>query len=196
MSKLLKKRMAQELSGELKAVNSFVIFSFTKLKPQQSHSLRKEMRSKNIRVKVIKNRLAARAFSQLYQVQMKHMLKGPTAIAYGGESTADIAKALQDWNKKEKILEIKGGYIPSRLLEKKDMDLLSRLPPKPVLYSMLAGSFNGLLRQVATMVKAPLQNMANALHSMADKMQKETSQNAANPPKEDVLSAKQDLPSQ
>lgn len=182
MSKLLKKRMAQELCGELKNVDTFVIFSFIKLKPHQSYSLRKELRSKNIKIKVIKNRLAALTFSQLYQVQMKHLLKGTTAIAYGGESTADVAKALLDWNKKEKILEIKGGYIPSRILNKKDVDLLTKIPPKPVLYSMLAGSFSGLLRQVATMVKAPLQNMTNALHSTADKMQKENSQPAANPP--------------
>lgn len=184
MSKLLKKRMAQELCGALKNVDSFVIFGFTKLKPYQSYSLRKELRSKNIKIKVIKNRLAAVAFSQLYNVQMKHLLKGTTAVAYGGESTADIAKALLDWNRKEKILEIKGGYIPSRVLGKKDVDLLTKIPPKPVLYSMLAGSFAGLLRQVATMAKAPLQNMTNALHSTCDKMQKESSQQVANPPQE------------
>ena len=169
MSKLLKKRMAQELCGQLSNIDSFILFNCHKMKSRQSYTFRKEMRAKNIKVKILKNTLAKIAFSEIYHVNLEQLLAGTIGMAYGADSPATVAKALQEWNKKEKVLVIKGGYLPNRILNQKEAEGLAKIPAKPVLLSMLAGSFSSLLQQTASLMKAPLQNMSVALRGLAEK---------------------------
>lgn len=174
MSKLLKKRVARELSDVFKDVDSFVAFNYHKMTAEQVFLLRNYLRQQNVYVKIVHNRLASVAFSEVRRNSMKDLLKGATAIAYGGDSPVDVAKHLLDWNKKNKAITIKGGCLSNKLLDKKQVEALAKVPPKPVLLSMLAGSFESPLRQVATVVKAPVQELGYALRSLVDKMEKQS----------------------
>lgn len=170
MAKSLKKMMAQELRKNLEKVDSFVVFGYEKMNTLQTYSFRKELRALNIRIKVVRNRTAIHTFNSIYQIDMKTMLKGPSAIAYGGNSPVDIAKALVDWNKKNNLLQIKGAYIPNKILSTKDVLELAKVPPRETLLSMLAGSFQGMLQQTAIALNAPLQSVACAMQAQSEKV--------------------------
>lgn len=173
MSKLLRKQMVEELSKQLEKVDSFVLFSYNKLNTYQAYKLRKELRANNIKIKVVKNTIAKIVFQKLYQPNMDNLLSATTALVYGGDSFSSVCKTLQDWNKKEKILVMKGGYINGRCLSPKELDMVAKLPSKTILLSMLAGSFTSIMSQTATVMKAPLQKMCLALHELHVKKCKE-----------------------
>ena len=172
MSKILKKWMAQELTAALENVDSFILFGYDKLTAQQSYQLRKLMHEKGIGVKVIKNSIAQIVFSESYGIDLTNILSQTTAIAYGGESPVDVAKELLEWNKKAKRIGIKGGYLSGQVLDKKDVDALSKIPSKPVLLSMLASSLKQPTTKVATVLKASMQKLCYALNDFAEKLEK------------------------
>lgn len=173
MAKLLKQMIVQELTQELQKYDSFILFDFNKMNALQTYQLRKALRAKNIKMKVLKNTLAEILSSNLYHTSLEQFLKGPTAIAYGGESAAEVAKTLLDLNKKGKWIRIKGGYIPKKVLTPKEIEELAKTPPREVIYAQLAGAFEHILQQPALLVAAPCQTMSYALSSYIDKKEKE-----------------------
>lgn len=166
--------MAQELCQKLERVDSFVLFTYSKLSAQQSYDLRNQLRPKNIRIQLLKNSIAAVAFEKTYGINMQSFLTGTVVMAYGN-SLSDVVKALQDWNKKLKLLAIKGGYFEGRVLADKQIELAAKLPPKAVLQSMLAGSVQTPIRQVATAVNQPLQKMVYAMKAHLEMLEKQSS---------------------
>lgn len=164
--------MADELTRELQKVDSFVIFNYNKMTSHQAYGLRKEMAGKNIKIKMVKTTIAKVVFSKIYNQKMEGLLTGSVGMAYGGGSAAEVSKALIDWNKKQRVLVIRGGYIPNRVLNSKEAEGLAKIPPRNVLLATLAGSFVGLLQQTATMLKAPLQNISTGIQQTIEKREK------------------------
>lgn len=172
MSKLLKKRMMDQVKTDMRSVDSFILFGFHKMNADQAYGLRKQLREKAISVRIVKNTLAAVAFQEIYRKDLHGVMQGPTAIAYGGESPVDVAKMLIEWNRKGRVLDIKGGFLGGQVLGKKDVENLSRIPPKPVLLSMMAGAFGSPLSKVASIMKASTRDLGCALNALAEKMEK------------------------
>jgi large subunit ribosomal protein L10 len=161
--------MTTQIKNEMREIDSFILFGFHKLNAHQAYALRKQFREKGISIRIVKNNLAAVALQDIHQKNLRNLLQRPTAIAYGGESPVDVAKNLFDWNKKAKVLDIKGGFLAGQILYKKDVEMLSCIPPKPVLLSMMAGAFNSPLSKMATVLKAPLRELGCALNALAEK---------------------------
>jgi large subunit ribosomal protein L10 len=171
MSKLLKKRMADELSTEVESIESFLLYDYTGLKAQDVHSLRSACFENEVKAKVVKNTMAKLALSESYPEEVNALFKGPTAMAYGGDSIASVAKVLVDFSKENKKLVIKGGYIPGKVLNAADVEALSKVPSKKELLSMLAGVFQAPAQQIATILAGPLTNISNVLNNLTSKME-------------------------
>ncbi|WP_372368586.1 50S ribosomal protein L10 [Candidatus Uabimicrobium sp. HlEnr_7] len=171
MSKLLKKRMAKELANEVESIGSFLLYDYTGLKAEQVHSLRSTSFEKEVTVKVVKNTMAKLALSEDYPEEMKTLFKGPTAMAFGGDSIASVAKILVDFRKENKKLVIKGGYIPGKILNADDVEALSKVPSREELLSMLAGLFQAPTQQIANILDGPSRNISNIFNNLTSKME-------------------------
>ena len=172
MSKLLKKRMADELAQEVESLESFLLYDYTGLKAEDVHKLRSACFEKEVTAKVVKNTMAKLALSSdSYPEGVKKLFKGPTAMAYGGDSIASVAKLLVDFSKENKKLVIKGGYIPGKVLNADDVEALSKVPSRVELLSMLAGVFQAPMQQIASILAGPPRNIAYMLSNLTSKME-------------------------
>ncbi|BBM85572.1 50S ribosomal protein L10 [Candidatus Uabimicrobium amorphum] len=172
MSKLLKKRMADELTNEVESLESFLLYDYTGLKAEDVHSLRSACFEKEVKAKVVKNTMAKLALSSdSYPEEVKALFKGPTAMAYGGDSIASVAKLLVEFRKENKKLVIKGGYIPGKVLNADDVEALSKVPSREELLSMLAGVFQAPMQQIASILAGPPRNISNILSNLTSKME-------------------------
>lgn len=172
MAKILKRWMAKELTSQLEGVDSFVLFGYQKINAEQAADLRRQLWEKDINMTVVKNTVASIVFSEIYGHDMKDILTGAVAIAYGGESPADVAKAILDWNKKNKVLVVKGGYVPGKVMGADDVKALSQVPTKPVMLSLIAGVLQAPIQQIATIMAAPCQDMSYAIDAQIEKLEK------------------------
>lgn len=172
MSNALKKQMAVELGNNLKGTDSFVLFSYEKLKSHQAYELRRFLREKNVCMKVLKNSIASIVLSERYSKDLCKFLAGANAIAYSKESggVVNAAKFLLEWNKKSNLLQIKAGYLPGRVLEQKEVEVISKLPSREVLLSSIAGLFQNPLQQMAGLLTAPVQNFNYAINGLMEQL--------------------------
>jgi large subunit ribosomal protein L10 len=171
MSKLLKKRMADELANEIESLESFLLYDYTGLKAEDVHKLRSTCFEKEVNAKVVKNTMAKLALSESYPKEIRTLFKGPTAMAYGGDSIASVAKILVDFRKENKKLVIKGGYIPGKVLNADDVEALSKIPSREELLSMIAGVFQAPMQQIANILAGPSRNISNILSNLTSKME-------------------------
>jgi len=173
MAKLLNKFMMEELSNEVKGVNCFILFGYDKINSEQVTKFRSKLKEKNIKVRVLKNTIASLVFEKAFNKKFDAMLKGPIAMAYGGESPVDCAKAIYEWDRRFRLISIKGGYFAGQILNYAHIEELSKTPSKEVLLSMVAGMFQSPVQDVANVLTAAIQNMTYSINGLIEKIEKE-----------------------
>jgi large subunit ribosomal protein L10 len=97
------------------------------------------------------------------------VLKGPTAIVYGGEGPNAIAKTLAEWSKQDKTLVVKGAVADGEFYDAKGVAALAKMPDKNTLRAMLLTGVLGSARGLATVLAAPGAGLARVLQARIDK---------------------------
>ena len=111
MSKPVKNMITAEYARLFDGVESAVVVDVRGIDANTNNELRDGLRKQNIRVTVIKNTLAKKAFEGSPLEALEPALEGPSALAFGGESVVDVARAVVDWAKKVKEFELKGASL-------------------------------------------------------------------------------------
>lgn len=111
MSKPIKEMMVDDYRQRFEGIDGALIVDIRGIGANENNTLRMGLLEKNIRVTVVRNTLARSAFSGTSLEALGPSLTGPSALAYGGESVVDVARALIDWAKKVKNLDLKGAVL-------------------------------------------------------------------------------------
>ena len=80
------------------------------------------------------------------------LLAGPSGVALCTTDPAPVAKALADFARTSKLLELRGGVLDGRAINAEDARRLATLPPRQELLTQLVGS-----------LASPIQGFANVL---------------------------------
>src|SRR6516165_10680754 len=94
MSKYVKELMMNQLRTDLDGSRSLLILDLKDLDANAEHQFRRGLRKKSIRLRVLKNSLARRVFSDLGMGGVSNLLDGPSAVAWGGDGIAELAKEI------------------------------------------------------------------------------------------------------
>lgn len=173
MAKLLRQLMAEELAKDLKGVDCFILFGYERITSEQAQLARRKLFDQKIKIKVVKNTIASVVFNKVYNKDFKDTLKGSVAMIYGGNSPVDVAKAMTELQKKfSKQIVVKVGYLSGQLLDKYQIEELSKTPSKEVLLGMLAGVIQSPIQQVAGIFTGAIQNISFAINGYVEKLEK------------------------
>jgi large subunit ribosomal protein L10 len=159
-TKLQQKKLdaVQALVDEFKSVHDFIFTDYRGLTVEQITDLRSKLREQEAVYKVIKNRFAKIALSQLDKEETGELLVGPTAVALPKGESGDVAKILIEFAKNSP-LELKGGIINGNLFNAEQVIAFSRLPGRDELLAQLMGT-----------LKAPVQNLVYLLNGIPTKL--------------------------
>jgi large subunit ribosomal protein L10 len=96
MSKFIKQMEMDTLRANFQGVRDLVVLSIKGLTCQADHTLRANLRKKKIRLQVIKNSLTRKVFGELgLEVGPDSPYwRGPTTLAWGAGSLAELSRAL------------------------------------------------------------------------------------------------------
>jgi large subunit ribosomal protein L10 len=109
MSKQIKQMEMDALGKVFEGVRDLVALSVTGLDARADNQLRLSLRKKNIRLQVVKNSLARRVLSGL-GMNVEKIWEGPTTIAWGSGSLAELSRELDEIRRKhEKAIKAKGA---------------------------------------------------------------------------------------
>lgn len=178
MAKALKRMLASQLHADLEDATGALIVTTGPMTVENSEAFRGDLREKagGARLRIIHNRTARVALKQRWfdgeaesaTDGLEEMLKGPTAIVFGGSGPISIAKVVRDWRKKWKPLEVKGAVSDGELLGKEDAEGLAELPDLPELRGMFLSALLGAPRGLAGTLSGVYGGLARCLKARVD----------------------------
>lgn len=172
MSKPIKELVRKELLKRLDGVSSLAVIGFTGLNAVVNNQMRRRLRTKNIRVSVVKNALAKQAFKEIGIDIAAELLDGPCALVYGGESVVSVVRELMEIGKDAKALAIKGAVMEGTIFKADQVEALSKYPTRNEAISQLVGSILSPARKLAACIIAPGSALASILKTIEEKAPK------------------------
>jgi len=131
--------------------------------------LRAGLQSKNVRLRIVKNTLAAVALKDIGIIGIEKLLSGPSAIVTGGADIVDLAKTASALSKAAGGVTVKGGFGEGKVLSRTEIEALSKVPGRQELLSMFAGALAGTMRNFAGVLGAVQRKFLYALSAVEDK---------------------------
>jgi large subunit ribosomal protein L10 len=127
-------------------------------------ALRRAMRDAGIEVRVVKNRLFARAATEAGRPEMAGLVEGPTAIVFGYEDVVAPAKAVTEYAKSARnAFAVRRGMMDGRALSLADIEDLASLPSREQLIAQLAGGLRSPIANLLGLLQNLLANPAGIL---------------------------------
>ena len=141
MSKYVKNLLTETIRQRLEGVESALVVNVIGLNAGQDYLLRKELRSKNIQLMVVRNSLAARATEGTLLNPAFEGLDGNAAVLWGGEDIVSLAKEVVKIAKDKQFegFSARGGAMDGQRLTAEDVEKVSKWPSRAEQLSILAG---------------------------------------------------------
>jgi len=141
MSKQLKDLIASEVRTRLSGVNDALLVNVIGLNSSNTFNLRKELRSKNISLLVVKNSLARRATEGTPLSRAFDESEGSLAVVWGAEDFVSLAKELVALHRKPEFerFTARGGVMEGEKLSPEKVTEISKWPNRAGQISIVMG---------------------------------------------------------
>jgi large subunit ribosomal protein L10 len=168
MSKPLKQLITDNFRRRFEGVDSACVIDLTGMNVGATTRFRRSLCDQSIRVQVVKNSLAARAFKETPLAPLGDSLDGPCALVTGGDSIVDVAKALVQAAKEFKAITLKQAMIDGdpNLMSVEDM---AKLRSRGELFGVIALLLSSPGRALAGAVAGPQSRLAGCIRALAEK---------------------------
>jgi ribosomal protein L10 len=177
MSKLLKSKIADDYRKRLEGVSDALLVNVIGLDSGNTFNLRKELRTKNIQLLVVKGSLARRATEGTGLATAFEGGEGSLAVVWGGEDFVSLAKEVVEIQKKPEFerCQARGGVMDGERLTAEKVKEISKWPNRVGQISILLGQILSPGSQLLSQLGSP----GGALASQIEKKSKEEGAPAA-----------------
>ncbi|HEY8695702.1 MAG TPA: 50S ribosomal protein L10 [Chloroflexota bacterium] len=159
-----KVRAIDEIAQKLRDSKVAIFTNYRGLTVKDMADLRGRMRPAKVDYQVVKNTLTRFAAQKAeIDVDLSAILEGPTAIVFGYDDVVQAAKAINDYARTSRVLEIKAGLLENRLLSVAEITSLATLPAKPQLQAQMLGTLTAPIQNLLSVLNGTSRNLMNVL---------------------------------
>ena len=163
-----KAKTIETAQEKLKRVKGYVVLDYRGLTVSQISQLRRDLRTTNVELAVIKNTLFRIAAAETGTNVDQDALHGPTAILYAYDEPMEAVKALTKFMKGFPKIAIKSGAVENQVLTSDQVKALGKIPPKPILLSQMAGALQAPATKMACGLNALPTQFARLLQALVE----------------------------
>jgi len=172
MSKPVKDLITRELAGRYEGVESALWIELLGIDGITTNAFRGELRSRQMRLEIVKNSLFRRACGDGPLAKLAGALDGPAAIATGGESLIDVAKLIDEWRPKMKGLRLRGAVLEGEYIGETEVSGLSKMPSRRDLQARIVGQALSPGANLAAAALGPGSVLAGCVKALIEKLEK------------------------
>lgn len=175
MSKPVKNLITDAYKSRFEGLNGAVVIDIRGIESNDNNTLRAGLAEKQIKVSVVKNSLARRAFKGTDLEQIGEILDGPSAMVYPvseDTSVVSVARELIDWAKKIKAVEFKGALMEGIVFGADEIDALSKYPTREEAQAQVVQLFLSPAQNLVGSLLSPGRNIAGLVDAIKDKLEK------------------------
>jgi len=154
-----KQRLVQELNAIASSSIAGAIADYSGLNVTEITELRTKARESGVYLKVVKNTLSKRAFSDTDFECLNENLKGPIIIALSKDNLASPARLFKNFSKDYEQLKTVSLAIDGNIFPASDLDRIAQLPTEQEAYSV-----------IARLLQAPLEKAVRTLKEIPTKL--------------------------
>jgi len=168
LNKEEKGKAIAELKKKFSEAKTVIFTDYKGMTVAELSDLRRVLRAGGVDYRVVKNTIARRASQDTPISVAKDAFKGPIAIAIGYDPVT-AAKKVIEFSRKNEKLKLCGGVIEGKYLGIQEVRAVAALPPREVLLSILAGTFQAPLSKLAATLAATVSSFGYAMGSLKTK---------------------------
>lgn len=177
MSKAIKNIMIREYTSRVRKTDEgfydAVLISIRGVKGVDTTKLRNNLAKKNIRITVMRNSLARKAFEGSSLAALDELFSGASALAYGGNSVVEVARELVKVIEKLPALELKGAILDGTVFKGKDgVKELSSLPTREEAIANVVTLAVSPARKLMGQISGPVTSVAGIIKAIETKLEK------------------------
>lgn len=168
MSKPVKNLLTNTYKSKFADLDGAVVIDIRGVQSNTNNKIRHDLAGKKVKITVVKNSLASKAFENTVLSGLSSLLDGPSAMVYGADkdvTVVDIAREVIKLAKDIEQLQVKGALMEGQLFKAHEIEALSKYPTKSEAQGQvvqiiltpaqkLVGSILGPGRKVASLIKA------------------------------------------
>jgi ribosomal protein L10 len=171
MSKFVKDLIAADLKNRLADVSDLLVVNVVGLDAIRSSALRRELRSKNINLLVVKNSLARRATEGTQLAGAFEGSQGSLAVLWGASDIVTLAKEVTRLarDKDYAAFQTRGGVMGGARLTAAEVDQVSKWPTREEQLSILMGQVLSPAATLSGQLIAMGGSLASQIKQIAEK---------------------------
>ncbi|MAE65890.1 MAG: 50S ribosomal protein L10 [Phycisphaeraceae bacterium] len=171
MSKPVKNMIVDAYRRRFDEVGSAVMIDIRGVNANDNQKLRNHLAEREIRVTLVKNSLAQRAWRDTALDGLCGLLDGSCAVAYGGSSVVEVARLLID-QAREINLTFKGALMEGEVFGPDEVEKLSKYPTREEAQAQVIQVFLGPAGQVIGAALSGGSQIASILQAIEEKLEK------------------------
>jgi large subunit ribosomal protein L10 len=161
-----KENMVNQIADKLSRCTIVIATDYRGLTAKEMVQLRRNLRELGIEYRVSKNTLTRFATDKAGKEQLKQLLTGPVAFAFGYDDVVKPAKVLNDYIRStSSVLKIKGGMISYRVVSAEEITTLANTPPYEVLVAQCIGQLWSPVQSLHNALNAPVRQLLYLMQS-------------------------------
>lgn len=172
MPNLVNNILLDELKESFQDMGSCLVVSFDGLTVEQAHEIRGKFRESGLKFKVVKNRLALKAFADM-DLDLSDAFAGKCGVVVAPEEGAiGAAKVVREAGGKAKTppIVVTGGVIEGEVIVGPQAAAIADMPDKDTVRAQLCGAILGVGRGLAVAMQAAGgAGVARAVQARVDK---------------------------
>jgi large subunit ribosomal protein L10 len=165
MSKPIKQMEMDALKKSFQGIQDLVFLSSSGINCQTDNQLRLALRKKNIRMQVVKNSLARRVFGDL-GLKLDKYWEGPTTVAWGAGSVAELSRELETFIKKNDKMKVKGVLAEGQEIS---FDRALKMPTRVEAIGKVIAMALSPARRLMAQVVAPASTIAGQVKTLTER---------------------------
>ncbi len=190
--RLVKETLVQEIATRLTERPNFVVTTVNRLSAPEADDLRRKLSVSQAQFLLVKRSLGLLAIKSLKISNIDELLAGQVGLVLPGDDVAQTLKAIVDFIKThEEKLGVRGAWVDGQLMDKKTVEQLAALPPRPVLLAQVVGTLEAPIADVIFTLERLIGDIAWIAEQASEKKPAAPAPQAATPAAEEAPKAPQ-----
>jgi len=132
--------MLAEIESFMSEGEDCVLVDFEGMSVEDAQDMRNLLRESDISMRVLKTSLARLAAKSAGVEGAEAVLSGPTAMCFGGDSVATVARTVRDFSKGRDAPKFRGGFLEKEVIGIAEVEQLANLPSREELLAQVIGT--------------------------------------------------------
>lgn len=166
-----KKAIVAEVADVAGQALSVVAADYRGLTVSEMTGLRMQARKNGVKLRVVRNTLARRAFQGTTHESLANALVGPVLLAFAKEEPAASARLFRDFAKTNEKLKVKALSLGGQLYGSEHLETIAKLPTRQEAIGRFASVLQAPITKLACTLNEIPTKLARALSQVRDQKQ-------------------------